>query len=91
MGQVVIAYLMFTIELFILLTAATSLETALWTLGLVYTGCFLGTCAWVWWESKTQKIVREDEHLRCREDDAVPSTRNTRRVFLEKNLAAMWR
>lgn len=91
MGQVVIGYVIVTIEFFILLTAAADLETALWTLGLIHTGCFLGLCAWVWWERKTQKTVREDQYLRCREGDAVPSTRNTRRVLLEKNLAAMRR
>jgi hypothetical protein len=60
-GQAVIGYTVFMIELFILLAAAASVETALWTFGIVHAGCALGIWACVWWERGTRRIVRMEK------------------------------
>jgi len=57
-GQAVIGYAVLMIELFILLAAAVSIETALWTFGVVHAGCALGTWACVWWEKRKREVAR---------------------------------
>jgi hypothetical protein len=58
MGQALLGYAVFMIELFILLTGATNVETALWTFIVVYASCVLGTVGCVWWEGQADAVTR---------------------------------
>ena len=59
MGQIILGYVIFMAEVFILLTSVTSVETAVWTFGIVYAGCVLGTLLCVWWEGERRVLTRE--------------------------------
>lgn len=50
MGQIILGYLIFLVEIFIVLTSLVSIETTLWAFGVVYAGGVLGTLLCMWWE-----------------------------------------
>lgn len=53
MGQAVIGYAVFMVELFILLAAAMSVKTALWMFCVVHVSCAVGAMVCLWWERET--------------------------------------
>lgn len=58
MGQILLSYVVFLVEIFFLLTAIVSVEAALWTFGVVYAGCVVGMIACVWWEGGMRVFMR---------------------------------
>jgi hypothetical protein len=58
MGQILLAYIVFMTEVFVLLTSVSSVGTALWIFAAVYAGCVFGTLLWVWWEEGRHMFTR---------------------------------
>jgi hypothetical protein len=50
MGQIILGYLIFLVEIFLVLTSLVSVKTTLWAFGVIYAGGVLGMLLCVWWE-----------------------------------------